>query len=296
MDRRKYLKVPELMIQKARVAGHLPSILFYYKAKAIQDNGFFKRGEMITRMMKEYGISRSTCERHISILLSKDLLHISSSGYSLSSYDKLWIHLGYDLSQNSHRKGTFKINKVKIAHVMDLEYIALSFDIESNLQDQRKAVELKTNRFSSKHCKPTQHKPTATPGGVMVADVENGKLGSTIKYWMEEDEGFSPRVQSGVNKDITLSCYGIGKLAGYSERSRKSAGHKMERILSAMGLIQVTQRQEVIGTFHGTQKEFLDYKREKIGIGEWRSPECYKYLPHDSLIIYTLPNLIETNY
>lgn len=253
ISKSRILKVPEELIGEARKRKCLSSVLFYYRMKSMSSNGFFKIGGI----SKSLTGSNATIWRHIRFLLDNNLIRKDKGGYRLTKYDELFGFLGYSLRKKGHRNGSFKIHRIPIAALSELEEYAITEDIKLNLNRQtyralqrtpipvNKTTPKKHTAFSEAFIE-LRRKP------LTVEDIRRKRRGVFKRLYDEAVTG-EESSEGEYCSDVTLSCAGIARISGYK---RRSSGSVMSHRLERMSYLKVERRNLFVATFAGNQANF----------------------------------------
>lgn len=275
MKGRGVLKIPEGAIRRANELDCLKDLEFYYELKALRDNGFFRKGEIVSLVKKNYGTSESSVWRKIKRLLNIKLVRRYREGYRLVNYDTLFEYLGYDLEYNfiRERKGSFKIFKIDKRNVSELITYTAKEEIKLNLTRQAfkvfKSVS-KQDRFKELHRNHTQIKPKSLKEIQFIIDelykgidkveyLREIKASKDLTKYIEMTQKTDIENEY-VNLDIALSNRGIAKLLGYKSQE---SGFKIQKRLVELGLIQSQKRQMYLGRTSLSSTQFKKQNKDK---------------------------------
>ncbi len=174
------LKVPDGLIGRARKRDILAEAMFYYAIKSLSLDGFVRKSDIKTKVMRVYPKSYSTICRMLNKLKSLGWIIPEENGYSIVSYNKFFGSFGYNMSPKYvsgvvARLGSFGIHKISVEFITEI-------------QEAIEVVELKAAMI--RKAKRSMPKPN-----MMSA------------------------VRRRSNIDPHMSCLGVAKMFGYKSKS-----------------------------------------------------------------------------
>lgn len=269
----KFLKIPEHCYSRSKGQGIVNDVEFFYQLKLINIQGFFERGTVSTLNLP---YSKPSIWRKIKRLVDLNLIRHNSNGYQLVSYDTLFQHLGYDLSRNGIRNGSFKIHRIPYTQCSNIKDLLAFIDIRDNLNKQTHQAYLnfnRTNQYAGQklYCSDIRDKRHT---------LSNLARKNTVQMINSNDNNVMLH-QMGIesthcNPDITLSLKGLCNLLGLSNTS--SANAIVDRLV-AQKRLNVRTRQLFLET---TTLTYTEFKSEYDG----------RHIYKEGAIFRTLPNLI----
>jgi len=255
----------------------LNDVVFYYQLKMINEQGFFAKGSISTL---DVPYSKPSIWRKIKRLVQLDLIKVNKNGYQLKKYDTLFQFLGYNLTKENNRKGTFKIHRVPFTQCTDLKHLFAFLDIRDNLNKQTKTAYrrlLQSNQYTGQnlYCTSLSEKKQLLSNIVKNNTVQMINSNDHNKQLCDFRDAFGKQVKDKYcNPDITLSLKGVCSILGLTSCSSAYAIVKQlvkqKRVLSS-------RRKVFITTTSLTYKEIV----AKYG---------YKYSLQGSMLFRNLSN------
>ncbi len=275
--------------------GILKDLEFYYQLKVLNEEGYFKKGNITPQIQQHYKLSQSSIWRKIRRLLNLGLIRKGKSGYRLVRYDTLFTVLGYDLSFNYKRNriGNFKIFKVdlnKIDHW--ILYIAKE---EIDLNFDRQAFRIWKKIRKDNHFKQLLRKERTQLHSLRdirsfierlynqtdkVDHLKEVEFSKNIQRYIDLTAKDSSTDKIPINLDITLSNWGISKLLGYKTTLK---GFQIQKLLNKMNLIKSQKREVYLGTTSLTLNEFR--KKYKDPLFRLDGSSIYRVLPNKIVVL-----------
>lgn len=258
------LKVPKGAYRRANEKGVLNVFKLFYVLKSINVEGYLKRGSVIALVQDKCTLSEPSIRRGLKKLEELGLVSRTKGSVLISSYNKLWRLLGYNLAKLPI---LFKIDSDNFLNKL------YAYEISWNLKSQKREA-------SRKHI-IKEHGSDA--------DVTDGEISYFVDIYLPKEEEKQidyirkNKCFNGINYEATLTCEGIAKLFGYKT---PMSGFVIERKVEKAGYFNIERRKPVF--FHSVRNE-LDFNR----LSELR-PKTYKscYL-YKNKVYKKFPNMLK---
>lgn len=257
----RYLKIPQQCFINSKNRNIVNQVVYFYQLKMINEHGLFINGQVISTISKATDYKSANIWKKNRELINLGLLHKHKQGYRLSSYDKLFTLLGYDMSKNGHRKGSFKIHRIPFDKIRDIKSWIVKVDLHDNINEQiRKAFNnlLKDKRYQytgkQLHCASLSQKKEILQS-IANNTVQMVRFNDEAILYRQMDEAYgksSNRIFC--NPDVTLSLQGVCNVLGLTNTS---SAYRIINRLVQFDLIKVQKRKLRVGN---TSIDYNDYK------------------------------------
>lgn len=239
------LKIPEGLVKKANQQGILNEVIFWYKLKSINIEGKLEKNKLFYFLSQEFNLSFSAVWKNFNKLLKLNCIIEYKDYYQIIKYDEFFSIIGFGIRDKfsyGFINGYNEIIKIKIFKIINtdlkhfLEYIIYE---EIKLNFQRQAYQILQKIKQNKEFL-LQSIPKKTLNEIKLNNINSFNLinyylidqNKNEKFWIKEND-----------YDITISCFGLSKLLGYTS---SQTGFAFLRKLRDLNLIFIKTRKILI--------------------------------------------------